>query len=311
MEIYPQFSALPERPLEPVATLGNFDGVHRGHQAILARLQEEAKRLDAPTMVITFHPHPRQVLRPEHALHPMMSLKERLRILWDLQVDHVLVIPFDLDFAQVTATEFVDEILWERLRLRAIYVGGDTAFGQERQGDVRFLASEGRRLGFATGVVDPVMAAGGPISSSRIRHALAAGDMSLVAQMLGRHHTVVGQVVKGEARGRELGFPTANLFTDGGCLPPAGVYASWASLESGDRLPAVVNIGERPTFGDGAGLTVEAHLLEFQGDLYGQEMRLSLCERIRGERDFQGPEPLKQQIGRDITEARQRLHLDP
>jgi len=311
MEMYPQISSLPEEPLEPVATLGNFDGIHRGHQAILARVKEEAKRLDAPTMVITFHPHPRQVLRPELSLQPLMSLKERLRILWDLGIDHVLAIPFDLDFAQRTATEFVEDILWERLRLRAMYVGGDTAFGQGRQGDVRFLASEGRRLGFATGLVDPVLAAGGPISSSRIREALSHGDMDLVAQMLGRHHAVVGQVVRGQSRGRELGYPTANLFSDGGCLPPGGVYASWATVASGARHLAVVNIGERPTFGDGGGLTVEAHLLDFEGDLYDQELRLALAHRIRSEQDFQGPEQLKEQIARDVAEARRRLRPDP
>lgn len=307
MEIHPSIEGLPEEPIQPVVTLGNFDGIHRGHQAILARIKEEARRLDAPTMVITFHPHPRQVLRPDHELQPLMTLKERLRVLWELDIDHALVIPFDHDFAEVTAQEFVDDVLWQRLRVRALYVGQDTAFGHGRSGDVGFLASEGRRRGFATGVVDPIYFEGRPISSSRVRGALMDGHLEQVTSMLGRHHMVVGAVVKGEARGREMGFPTANLFTENGALPTPGVYAVQAILPSGERHPAVLNIGTRPTFEQAGGITVEAHLLDFEGDLYGEELRLSVISRIRGEQTFSGPEQLVAQIQRDVAVARERL----
>ena len=311
MQIHPHIEALPAEPLQPVVTLGNFDGIHRGHQAILARIKEEARRLDVPTMVITFHPHPRQVLQPDLSLTPLMTLKERLRILWELDIDHALVIPFDHDFAEVTAQEFVDDILWERLRIRALYVGRDTAFGYQRGGDVSFLASEGRRRGFATGVVDPIFFDGSPISSSRVRRSLEEGELEQVTSMLGRHHIVMGTVVRGDSRGRELGFPTANLFTENCALPTPGVYAVFAILSDGTRHPAVLNIGTRPTFDQQGGLTVEAHLLDFKGDLYDQELRLSVLSRLRGEQAFDGPEALADQIQRDVNLARERLQSRP
>lgn len=308
MEIYPDLASLPAKALEPVATLGNFDGVHRGHQAILARLQEEAQRVDAETMVITFHPHPRQILDPTSPFQHIMSLKERLRVLWDLDIDHALVIPFDLGFAETTAAEFVEDILWERLRVRGVYVGEYTAFGHGREGNARYLASEGRRLGYATGVVDPVFSGEHRISSSRIRGAIAGGDMDLAARLLGRHHVVAGHVVHGEGRGKDLGFPTANLFTDGSALPPSGVYAAWATLADGARLGALVNIGNRPTFGESQGTTVEAYILDHEGDLYDQALSLAIVRRLRAEVAFPNVDALKAQIAEDVTEGRRILN---
>ncbi|MGM0574499.1 MAG: bifunctional riboflavin kinase/FAD synthetase [Myxococcota bacterium] len=307
MEIYPDIDALPDEPIEPVCTMGNYDGVHRGHQAILARIQEEARRLDAPSMVITFDPHPRTVLRPHLPHQAIMSLRERLRTFWDLGIDHCLVIPFDQDFAEMTAREFVEEVLWEDLRIHALHIGPHTTFGHERSGDEKFLASEGRRLGFDVGVVDPVYIDGERVSSTRVRKAILAGDMQLAAKLLGRQHLVVGEVVEGDRRGRELGFPTANLKTDGAMLPPAGVYAAWAWREGAERRRAVVNIGYRPTFHDDSGLTVEAHLLDFEGDLYGETLFLGLVKRIRGEAKFEAIPQLKRQIKRDAGDARRIL----
>ncbi len=310
MQMYPDLDALPDVPIEPVATIGNFDGVHRGHQAILARLQQEAARVGAPTMVITFFPHPRELLRPEDPFDSIMSLKQRLEILWDLGVDHVLVLPFDHDLAELTAREFIEEILWDALRVRAMYVGPDTAFGHNRSGDVRFLASEGRRLGFSVGVVDPIIAEGRRISSSWVRRAVQGGHLELAAHMLGRQHRVAGVVVQGHQRGRELGFPTANLLVDGGMLPPAGVYAAWAHKGEDERLGAVVNIGHRPTFeGEDAPLTVEAHLLNFEGELYDEPLSLALVRKIRDEAAFPTAQQLKMQIRRDALEARRSLGL--
>lgn len=307
MEIYPDVLSLPETPIEPVVTLGNFDGVHRGHQAILAKIQSEAERRGAPSMVLTFHPHPRSVLAPDVRVPQIMSLRERLRVLWDKGIDHCLVIPFDHDFAEVTAREFVEEILWDRLKIRAIYTGDNTAFGHRRSGDVRYLASEGRRLGFDTGIVEPVFTDKLRISSTAARQAVSTGDMDLAARLLGRHHIVSGQVVHGDGRGRTLGVPTANLFTDGGMHPVSGVYAAWATTDDGARHQAVVNVGVRPTFESSEALSVEAHLLDFDQDLYDQSLRLAMVRRIRSEIAFDGVDQLKAQIARDLAEGRSIL----
>ncbi len=311
MKMYSDIEALPATPIEPVATMGNFDGVHRGHQAILARVKQEAERIGAETMVITFHPHPRQVLRPEAPFHSIMSLRERMRRLWDLDIDHALVIPFNADTVDMTAREFCEDVLWDALKVQAMYVGRDTHFGKDRGGDVRYLASEGRRLGFHTGIVEPIFAGDRPISSSRIRAAILAGDLGEAARLLGRQHRAVGKVVEGDKRGRELGFPTANLETDGAMLPPNGVYAAWAHTEHGDkRHPAVVNIGVRPTFANPdapATPRVEAHLLGFEGDLYGQPLAVDFVDRIRPETRFETAQLLKRQIKRDAQEAKRIL----
>ena len=305
--MYDHIDGLPEAPIEPVVTIGNFDGVHRGHQAILSRLKEEAARLNAPTMVITFSPHPGQILRPSVPHHALMSLREKMRCLWDLGVDHTLVIRFDQDFLEMSAAEFVEDVLWGALRVRAVHVGRDTRFGRGREGDVGYLASEGRRLGFHVGLVEPVLVDGEVISSSRVRKAVLGGQLREASRLLGRAHRVVGVVSRGDQRGRTLGFPTANVNSDGAVLPPDGVYAAWVYLEDGKRHPAVVNVGVRPTFDVGPDRHVEAHLLNFEGDLYGQRLQIGLMQRIRGESKFDGVEALKTQIGRDADSARRIL----
>jgi riboflavin kinase/FMN adenylyltransferase len=218
-----------------------------------------------------------------------------------------LVIPFDHDFAEVSAQEFTEEILWDRLKIRAIYTGDNTAFGHERSGDVRFLASEGRRLGFDAGIVDPVYLGSTRVSSTACRNAIASGDLTEAARLLGRHHLVAGKVVHGEGRGRSIGVPTANIFTDVGMTPVSGVYAAWATDEDGGRHQALVNIGVRPTFAPSTALSVEAHLLDFEGDLYGQQLRLAMVRRIRSEIAFEGVDQLRAQISLDIDEGRSIL----
>ena len=309
MEMYDHIDGLPDVPIEPVVTIGNFDGVHRGHQAILSRLREEGERLGAPTMVITFSPHPSQVLRPSVPFHGVMSLREKMRCLWELGIDHALVIRFDHEFTEMTASEFVEEVLWDALRVRAVHVGRDTRFGSGREGDIQFLSSEGRRLGFHVGIVEPVLVDGEVISSSRIRKAVLAGQLREASRLLGRAHRIVGVVEKGDQRGRTLGFPTANLTSDGAMLPPDGVYAAWSYLEDGKRHPSVVNIGVRPTFDVEPRRVVEVHLLDFSADLYGQRLQVGLMERIRGEAKFEGVAELKAQIQRDVVAARRLLGL--
>jgi riboflavin kinase/FMN adenylyltransferase len=306
MTIFRDVAELPDPPLEPVATIGNFDGVHRGHQAILSRVRAEASRREVPSMVITFDPHPATLLRPERPHRAIMSLDARLKRLGDLGIEHTLVLPFDHAMAEMSAREFIDEVLWDALHVRAMYVGPYTAFGRGRGGDTRLLASVGRELGYDVGEVEPVFVGGARVSSSRVRQAISDGDLAGVAQLLGRHHQLAGTVVPGDGRGRTIGVPTANLRDDGGMLPPNGVYAAWAMLP-GARQPAVVNVGVRPTFGETGPITVEAHLIGYSGDLYGRELSLAMVQRLRGEARFAGVDALVAQIKRDIRAAKRVL----
>lgn len=309
MEMYFGPDALPDPPIEPIATLGNFDGVHRGHQAILARIREEANRVQTSTMIVTFHPHPSFVLRPEEPAQPIMSLKQRLKRFWDLGVDHCLVLPFDDTMAAMTAGEFVEEILWEALKLHGIYVGPFVSFGHKRGGDLRYLMSEGHRLGFRVGMVDPIVVDGTRVSSSAIRRTIIRGDLEQATRLLGRHHRVVGDVIEGDKQGRELGFPTANLEYDGSLLPPHGVYAAWAHLPDG-RHPAVVNIGIRPTVAeDRPELRIEGHIIGYEADLYGEEAAFALVRPLRGEVKFSSVKALQRQIKRDVAEAKRALGI--
>jgi riboflavin kinase/FMN adenylyltransferase len=308
MKIYWSADELPETPLEPVATLGNVDGVHRGHQVILGTLTQEAARIGAPTMVITFEPHTRRVLRPQEGFRPLMTTLEKLRRFLEFGIDHVLVLPFAQGVSDMSALEFVEEILWEPLRVRSMFVGPDAQFGKDRIGDVRFLSSAGRRLGFHVGVVEPLMHANGRISSTRVREAVTDGDLELANRLLGRDHVISGTVLRGFRLGRELGFPTANIRDEGITLPPNGVYAGWAHLEDGTRYGCMLNIGVRPTFG-GEKLSIEAHLFNFEGNLYGKDLRVALRGRLRSEVQFPNVEALKVQLRRDATEARRMLGI--
>ena len=258
--------------------------------------------------MITFYPHPRQLLRPNEPFLPIMTLKERLRRLWDLGVDHILVLPFDHDMAEMTAQEFVDEILWEKLRVTAMYVGPYMQFGHNREGDIKFLESAGRRMGFSVGEVEPVFINGKRISSSWAREAVINGQLDHAARIMGRHFLLAGEVVEGDKRGREMGYPTANLHVSPTVLPKAGVYAAWATLPDGSRQAAAVNLGMRPTF-DGDRPTIEAHILGFEGDLYGAELFLSLVSFIRPESRFNGAKQLSLQIRRDVVEVKRALGL--
>lgn len=308
MNIYWSTDDLPETPIEPIATLGNLDGVHRGHQVILSTLKQEAERAGAETLVITFEPHTRLALRPHEPFRPVMTTLEKLRRLAEFGIDHVLVLPFAEGVSEMTAQEFVDEILWEPLHVRAMFVGPDAQFGKDRVGDVRFLSSVGRRLGFHVGVVEPLMGERFRISSTLIRDAIVEGDLEAANRMLGRDHVISGTVLRGFRLGRELGFPTANIRDEGIALPPNGVYAGWAMLEDGSRHGCMLNIGVRPTFG-GEKLSIEAHLFGFDGNLYGRDLRVSLRARLRNETAFPGVEALKVQLRKDAADARRILGI--
>lgn len=308
MNVYWDLEQLPEEPLEPIVTMGNLDGVHRGHQVILSHLRQESERIGAPTLVIVFEPHTRRVVRPKDTFRTIMTTREKLRRLAEFAIDHVLVLPFAEGYAEMSPLEFIDEVLWEPLRLRSLFVGPDAGFGKGREGDVRLLSSEGRRLGFHVGVIDPLFADGHRISSSLVRAAIEGGNLDRANRLLGRDHFVTGMVMRGFRRGRELGFPTANLSDEQLVLPPNGVYAGWAVTEDNERHGAVINIGNRPTF-DGRDLSVEVHIFGFDGNLYGKELRVAPRHFLRGEAKFEHADALKVQIAKDAVEARKVLGI--
>lgn len=287
-----------------VLTLGNFDGVHRGHQAIIARATEVARQIGGQVVAVTFHPHPMAVVAPERAPAMIQSLHDRLQLLREQGVPVVVLQRFTRAFAQLSPDAFVHEFLGRQLELKHVVVGYDVNFGRDRAGSAETLRTLGAAAGFAVDVVGAVETTDGlVVSSTSVRRALVAGDVHVVSQLLGRHHALRGRVVAGERRGRTIGFPTANLhLRPRVLLPPDGVYAGFVPLD-GRRLPAVVNIGMRPTFG-GLRRTTEVHCLDFHGDLYGQWLAIELVARLRGEQKFAGIDALKTQIAADVAQAR-------
>ncbi len=294
----------PGWPASAVA-LGNFDGVHLGHQELVRRLRAAAAPAGLSAVALTFDPHPLSVLAPARAPVPLTTLDERARLLRSCGLDAVVALPFTDELSRCPAEEFARRYLAEWLRARRVAVGQGFRFGRGRAGDAELLGRLGTALGFEVLVVPPVLEDGQPVSSTRVREALGRGAVEVAAGLLGRPHRLRGRVIEGARRGRGLGFPTANLAPPEVALPADGVYAGWALLE-GDRHAAVVNVGRRPTFDHGE-LRLEAHLLDWQGDLYGRELALDFVARLRGERRFDGPAALVAQIGHDADRARQLL----
>ncbi|HZO07858.1 MAG TPA: bifunctional riboflavin kinase/FAD synthetase, partial [Myxococcota bacterium] len=283
-----------------------FDGVHRGHQALVAAAVARAHETGGAAVVLTFDPHPARVLRPEAAPSALSTLAQKEELVMALGIDRLVALAFDAQLAALSPAAFVREVLASMLGARHVVVGESFRFGHERQGDARTLEALGGQEGFDVQVVPPVLHAGRPISSSRVRAALAAGDVREAALLLGRPYALDGRVVRGDGRGRTLGIPTANLRSEDQLLPARGVYASRALVPSGEWRTAVVNIGERPTFG-GTQLVVEAHLLDFAGDLYDARVRLSFHARLRGEERFPSAQALVERIQADVRAARELL----
>lgn len=308
MKIINSFDDVPEEFKGAVATIGNFDGVHLGHQQIFRKVVQEARRNRCKSVVITFDPHPKSVLHPEkRPFYLLTTPEEKLKLIASLQIDAVMLIPFSLDFAKTSARDFVCRILWEQLRIRKIFIGHDYTFGQGKEGNEEFLARYGRKLGFEVDVTNAVMEEGILISSTKVRNLIFDGEVKTAGALLGRPYNLKGRVAGGYGRGGQLGFPTANLEPEKDLLPPEGVYAVIAEWK-GSRYRGVLNIGHNPTF-DNEALTVELHLLDFQGDLYGEELEVFFIDRIRGEVRFDSPESLVEQIGKDVAQA--RTILDP
>ncbi|WP_139981287.1 bifunctional riboflavin kinase/FAD synthetase [Nocardioides litoris] len=289
-------------------TVGNFDGVHRGHRAVAARARQRADELGVPVVAVTFAPHPMAVLRPEHAPTVLTSLERRAELLAEAGVDHVLALPFDLEVAAWTPEEFVQRVLVDTLRARAVVVGANFRFGRRAAGDVALLVAAGEQAGFTA---EGVALDGGPQvwSSTYVRTCLAAGDVAGAAEALGRPFAVRGEVVRGDQRGRELGYPTANLLADGEWAVPAdGVYAGrLRRLDSGEDFPAAISVGTNPTF-DGQERRVESYVLDRTDlALYGVEVEVSFVERLRGMVAYEGVEALVEQMADDVRRAREVL----
>lgn len=307
------FRQLPNPPLaQPSAlTIGNFDGVHLGHQALIRRMQDHARQHGWLAGLLTFDPHPVSVLRPDVPQAYLTTPGERVELLRGLGLDYTVVYPFSMETARTPAAEFVSR-LKATLRLEALWVGPDFALGRDREGDVAGLQRMGQQMGFEVQVMPPHTVQGGEVRSGRIRQDLLAGDVAQAARGLGWRYRVSGVVVAGASRGRTIGFPTANLEVSPQRLLPAnGVYATWAVLE--EQAPgaprsyaSVTNIGVRPSFDNGQ-RTVETYLLDFEGDLYGQPITLEFVERLRPEQRFPSLEALQAQIAADVATARQIL----
>jgi riboflavin kinase/FMN adenylyltransferase len=286
-------------------TVGNFDGVHRGHQALVGAAKAWATRLDGPAVVVTFDPPPHEVLFPGSAREPLTTLDDRADLLQSAGADHVVVLRATPALLALSPEAFFEDVLLRQLGGRAVVEGYNFRFGRGRSGDTNTL----RELSAAAGVgfeeVPPLVVGGEPVSSSRVRSALLAGSLSLAAELLGRPYRVAGTVVTGAKRGRTIGFPTANLDGVPTVLPGNGVYAVRAAVD--DRTyPAAANVGPNPTFGEDA-RKVEVHLLGFSGDVYGKPMAVEFVAKLRETRPFAGPAELVEQLRRDVEAARAAL----
>jgi riboflavin kinase/FMN adenylyltransferase len=292
----------------PVVTIGNFDGVHRGHQVILDRVRKDADQRGVAALALTFEPHPVAVLRPDAAPRLLMALGDRLAALATCGLDATVVQRFSRGFAQITSDAFVERFLVEILDAQKLVVGHDLNFGRGRSGNVETLVEAGERFDFSVEVIQPVRVGDIVVHSSVVRRAVADGDVALATRLLGRPHVVRGRVVHGAGRGRGLGFATANIRPKTQLVPPEGVYATRAAVGS-RHVDSVTSIGHAPTFG-GSTTVIEAHLFASFDDLYAKPIALEFVEHLREQRKFDDPKALIEQIGRDVEQAKAALARD-
>ncbi|MGD8322714.1 MAG: bifunctional riboflavin kinase/FAD synthetase [Gemmatimonadota bacterium] len=301
-----QWPAEPGIPREPgtVVTVGTFDGVHRGHWAVLQEIRRRAEASGRRSVLVTFDPHPLRIVRPEHAPPLLTTPVEKKEILAESGLDYAVFISFTETLSRYEPRRFVEEILVERLGVSELVIGYDHGFGRDRSGDADTLRRVGQELGFDVDVVAPVETTGEAVSSSRIRRAVAGGRLQEAWACLGRPYSIRGVVVRGDGRGKELGFPTANLKVAGTdkLIPPAGIYAVRGVLRSG-TFPGALHLGPRPTF-KGSPPTIELHLMDFEADIYGEEVRVDFVELLRDIRPFSTVRALVAQMREDVEEAR-------
>ena len=298
-------------PRPTVLTIGSFDGIHRGHQYLIGRVIARAKEIGAASALVTLHPHPKIVLRPTAPMQYLSTIEERLDLLAPLGLDYAVVFPFSLETSQIRAHDFA-QLLLDHLNMTEIICGADFALGYKREGNVEFLRALGQEKGFAVAVVEPQAFDGEIISSSRIRQLISEGDLDDATRFLGRYPSVRGRVVKGDQRGRTLGFPTANLaIAERRLIPADGIYA--VRVKIGDQWHGgAANIGIRPTFdrghlGDSGHRLVEVYVLDFDGDLYDQVIEVQFIKRLREEIKFSSIDALIEQMKKDVKETRKVL----
>ncbi len=295
-----------------VVTLGSFDGVHRGHQYLIDSVIAAARARNAASIVVTLNPHPRHVLRPDAPLALISTVEERLNLLIKLGLDYVVVFPFTIEHTKIRARDFA-QLLVDHLHMVEFQCGPNFAFGYKREGNVPFLKQLGQEMGFTVNVVEPRVFDEGIISSTRLRNLVSEGDVTTATTLLGRYPALRGTVVHGDHRGRQLGYPTANLnVPDKKLVPANGIYAVRVRLGQ-EWLNGAANIGIRPQFGGGPRL-VEVYILDFDRDIYGQEIEVHFVERLRDEMKFENVQALIEQMGRDVARARtilSNLHVPP
>ena len=296
-------------PQGAVISIGSFDGVHIGHQAVLTHVVDRARSMRVAAVAMTFDPHPIKLLRPGVAPRLLTTLEQRLALIARTGIEIALVVPFTHRLARMSAADFVRDVLVDRLAVREVYIGDNFRFGADRGGDVGLLTSMGAELGFEAAAAPIVEAEGSVISSTRVRQAVADGRVEEVVALLGRSVFIDGAVLEGKRLGRTLGFPTLNIEVENELVPANGVYITAVHIPSFARtFPAVTNIGVRPTVYQNSLTTVESHLLDFTADVYQEQVRLFFLERVREERRFESTLELMAQIRRDVGQA--RLYFD-
>jgi len=309
MRILHSIPELAELPGPVFLAIGVFDGVHLGHQAVISTAARHAAEAGGTAVVVTFDPHPAKILRPQESPRLLTATQHKIALIRALGVSHLLVLTFDRELASTPPQEFVRQLVAAARPLREICVGQEWSFGKNRAGNLSLLKELGARLNFNVVGVEPVTSNGTIVSSTEIRRAVEAGDFATATRMLGRDYTILGTVEEGKHLGKSLGFPTANLSAHSEQFPPNGVYAAEGLLD-GETVRGVVNLGVRPTLTDGLPQRVlEFHLFDLDRDLYGEDIELRFVRYLRAERKFENLVALREQIGRDVSEARQILGL--
>lgn len=307
MEIYRDLNEIRKTSAKTYVTIGNFDGVHLGHQLLFSEVVSKAYREKGKSVTITFDPHPLQVLRPDVGIKYISTFEQKVELIGYAGIDVLIVIPFTREFAATTAVAFVDDILLARIGVTELVVGYDYAFGKGRQGDIPFLKEQGARKGFAVSVVEPFYVEGMLVSSTKVRELVGQGRMQDVRKLLGRYYQIRGTVQVGKQRGGSVvGFPTANLrISEEDLCPKHGVYVTQV-IHDGKCYGGVLNIGYNPTFGEEK-LSAETHIFDFNEDIYGKPIKINLLRFLRGEQKFPSVARLTEQIGKDIQQARMVL----
>lgn len=307
MEIYTDLSEIKKPFKNPIVTIGNFDGVHVGHQILFSEVVNRAYKEEGTSVAVTFYPHPLKVVRPDIGLKLISTCDQKRELIEMAGLDVLIILPFTKQMAEIPAEKFIDDILIKTIGVRQLIVGYDYALGKGREGDIPFLKEQGCRKGFPVTVVEPFYVDGILASSSKVRELVTAGEMQKVKKILGRYYQIRGQVKRGKQRGGPLlGFPTANLEIDSDDLCPRhGVYVTQV-VYKGKCYGGVLNIGYNPTFSEDK-ISAEAHIFDFNQDIYGQDLKINLLAFLRPEKKFSGPEELAGQISEDVAQAKKVL----